>query len=353
VSFGFGGAGAGSGDAGGAARAEVSGVGAVTGVALGRASSVRVGAQLTPSEPKAALGSTAASVTKKRPKACNGSGAYHRCTHSLLELFRLRALRATLARMGRRLGLVTFALVVACSKKASLEAAPRASALPHPPAPGTPEAAINRWNALINRADVQGLADVYADSVDFYGQKLPKARVLALKAAAFRKTPDFMQFISELKVTMLSKDVARAEFGKLSTHAGQASDTNAVLELTRSATDFKVSRETDDPTEARKGKAVERCEAAVVNLVINTEPAKSMLAAKTPPDVHMGLRIAGGPPDQPTYAVAVHEDHTDHLATLAWYDIDPKTGSMRDSESEGPPLKVDAALSQRVVAACQ
>ncbi|HTQ06474.1 MAG TPA: hypothetical protein VMI54_21590 [Polyangiaceae bacterium] len=319
-------------------------------------------------------------MTKKRPKACNGSGAYHRCTHSLLELFRLRALRATLARMGRRLGLVTFALVVACSKKASLEAAPRASALPHPPAapshagakpsaapaspaasaaappapaPGTPEAAINRWNALINRADVQGLADVYADSVDFYGQKLPKARVLALKAAAFRKTPDFMQFISELKVTMLSKDVARAEFGKLSTHAGQASDTNAVLELTRSATDFKVSRETDDPTEARKGKAVERCEAAVVNLVINTEPAKSMLAAKTPPDVHMGLRIAGGPPDQPTYAVAVHEDHTDHLATLAWYDIDPKTGSMRDSESEGPPLKVDAALSQRVVAACQ
>ncbi|HEV8551530.1 MAG TPA: hypothetical protein VGQ57_20925 [Polyangiaceae bacterium] len=268
--------------------------------------------------------------------------------------------------------LVVAPLAPACSKPAAREvpkpastsaAAPlpaRPSATPATPSasvasriPTPAELAFNRWNELHNQHDAKGLAAVYADTVDFYGQKLAKARVLAIKASAFEKTPDFDQTPLQLKITNPSRDWARAEFEKSWRQNGTVAITSAVLELERIRGTFLVTKETDGPSELRKMKTEGACENAVIELVLATEPARALLMSEMPPDVHMGLRIAGGPPDQPVYAVAVHESHPDHLATLAWYDVDPKTGSMRDGETEGPPLKVDPALARKVVAACK
>jgi len=213
---------------------------------------------------------------------------------------------------------------------------------------------VDRWNDLHRARDVKGLAEVYADDIEFYGQRLPKQRVLALKTTAFEKAPDFTQSVSALKITRPSADRARAEFTKSWTQGGKTSSTTAVLELSRIDGSFKITKETDGPSEARKNRATEsRCENAIVDLVFHTEPARTMLLAQMPDDVRMGMRFGIEPPDQPVYSVAVHEVHEDHLATLAWYDVDPKTGAMSESGEGNPPLQVDAKLAKRVVAACK
>lgn len=103
------------------------------------------------------------------------------------------------------------------------------------------------------------------------------------------------------------------------------------------------------PAEAAAG----ACEEAIADVVFGTEPAATLLRAPMPPDVRMGMRVGARPPEQPVYSVAIHEVHSDHLATLAWFDVDPKTGAMIESGAGDRPLLVPPALGHRVVAACR
>ncbi|HYQ04944.1 MAG TPA: hypothetical protein VER96_39985 [Polyangiaceae bacterium] len=261
--------------------------------------------------------------------------------------------------------LLPLLLMFGCSRKETSQATPvptvsasAPSTTAAPPATAaqaqaTSEGAVDRWNDLHRARDAQGLAAIYADKVEFYGQQLPKQRVLAMKASAFEKAPDFTQSVSGLKITKPSADRARAEFTKSWTQGGKTSTTTAVLELSRTDGSFKVTKETDGPSEARKNAAAEGgCEKAIIDLVLHTEPAKGMLMSPMPADVRMGMRFGSEPPEQPVYSVAVHEVHEDHLATLAWYDVDPKTGTMSESGTE-THFQVDPTLAQKVVAACK
>ncbi|HEX4340067.1 MAG TPA: hypothetical protein VH062_29370 [Polyangiaceae bacterium] len=233
---------------------------------------------------------------------------------------------------------------------------PSIATVPGSATPTDAKSAVEHWNALHAKLDAKGLASVYADPVEFYGQRLPKERVLAMKTLQFERAKDYAQSLEDLRITTPAPGRARAEFTKRWTQGGKPGSTAAVLELVSTPDGFLVTKETDGPSEALKNglKKPGSCEAAVIALVIATEPAKGLLETPMPPGsgVTMGLRIGGEPPEQPTYSVAVHEDHPDHLATMGWYDVDPKTGSMTDT-TDDQPCKTDPALSRKVVEACK
>src|SRR3954470_5802814 len=85
-----------------------------------------------------------------------------------------------------------------CAKKtdapAGVPSAPAPAASAQAASPAAPSAAgsvqsvplgaINLWDDLHRQRDARGLDAVYADTDDFYGQRLPKGRVLALKTGA-------------------------------------------------------------------------------------------------------------------------------------------------------------------------
>jgi len=273
-----------------------------------------------------------------------------------------------------RLRIVPCALVLACSKQAAVETKPKpvasatpsvatasasavttesaqASAAPRvasaapvlPPA----EPVVARWNELHSQRDAKGLADVYADRVEFYGEKLTKARVLALKKAAFQHAPDYTQSITNLKVTKPSPDRARAEFTKSWTQGGKTSSTGAVLELAGGPSGFKVTKETDGPSEIKRAQAAyNACNGAAMDLLAHTEDV-----ADTLKDKRMGLHMGSGPPEDPTFSIAVHQEHSYGWETLWWYDVDPKTGIAKNDM--GQTLKVDASWAQKIVDACK
>jgi hypothetical protein len=209
------------------------------------------------------------------------------------------------------------------------------------------EPAVARWNELHDRHDAKGLADVYADTVEFYGEKLPKERVLALKRAAFQKAPDYTQSLTGLKVTKPSADRARAEFTKSWTQSGKTSSIAAVLELAAAPSGFKVTKETDGPSEIKRAQlAWNACNGAAMDLLSHTADVSDTLK-----DKRMGLHMGSGPPDDPTFSIAVHQEHSYGWETLWWYDVDPKTGNAKNDMGE--TLKVDASWARKVVDACK
>lgn len=163
-----------------------------------------------------------------------------------------------------RLVPVTLCLL-ACSRSpgaapvtGSASAAPAPVSSPIPPTGTAPEAdadakaVVERWDALNRRKDAKGLEGLYAEMIDFYGQKLTKARVVALKTAAFEKTQDFTQSIAGLRLATTATDRVRADFTKTWTQGGVSKSTAAVLELTRVGTSFKVTTESDASAENLK-----------------------------------------------------------------------------------------------------
>lgn len=261
------------------------------------------------------------------------------------------------------------ALVLACSKKEALETArkPAASAAPAVSAEAAPrhsaaapsatqaarpappiEPVVARWNELHRARDAKGLAEMYADTVEFYGEKLPKERVLALKRAAFKQAPDYTQSISKLKVSSPAADRARAEFTKSWTQGGKSNTTGGVLELALVGAAFKVTKETDGPSEMRRAAAVESaCGGAVLELLSHTEDVQNYLTVSA----HTGLHLAAEPPEQPTYSVSVYDEHPEGWDTLAWFDVDPKTGGVQNGS--GQRVEVDPKRAQKVVDACK
>jgi hypothetical protein len=258
--------------------------------------------------------------------------------------------------------------VLACSKPAVVETNPKPAPPPAtmastPSASARPSAAasvasavavlppvepvVARWNELHGQRDVQGLAQVYADTVEFYGEKLAKERVLALKKKAFEKAPDYTQSITGLKLTKPSPDRARAEFTKSWTQGGKTSSIAAVLELAGAPSGFKVTKETDGPSEVKRAQvAWSGCNGAAMNLLSHTDDVSDILK-----DKGMGLHMGSGPPDDPTFSIAVHQERASGWETLWWYDIDPKTGIAKNDM--GQTLKVDPSWTQKLIDACK
>ena len=72
-------------------------------------------------------------------------------------------------------------------------------------------ATVLAWNAAINAHDSARLAPLYADPVEIYGTKMPRARALAAKQASFAKHDH--DALSSIEVT----PAGHAQFDKKST----------------------------------------------------------------------------------------------------------------------------------------
>jgi hypothetical protein len=148
-------------------------------------------------------------------------------------------------------------------------------------------------------------------------------------------------------------------FQKTWTANGKEQSVAGSLRLAKEAGAWVVVEESDAKADAlrargRAAASVDSCEEFVVGVVMSVPEAKRLLAGPTNPaggHESNGLRIGGGPPDSPTFAVAVHENHATHLVTLAWFDVDPKTGQVTDSPLGGAQ-KADPALVKKMIAAC-
>ena len=73
---------------------------------------------------------------------------------------------------------------------ASVDAAPK-------PTVPTPRDVAERWNAAHVAHDAHALEALYGARVDFYGQELTNKECVARKKAAFEKSPDYTQSVSD------------------------------------------------------------------------------------------------------------------------------------------------------------
>jgi hypothetical protein len=172
--------------------------------------------------------------------------------------------------------------------------------------PGTPPAdaqtkareLVQTWNDALSRHDVAALSRLYADSVVFYGQQLPRARISALKAAAFGAAPSFTQEIAQLTSELLpgSGGAVGLRFRKRSGTAGKLSRIGARLVVAPDHDGaLRITLESDDATDARLAAhsaqaSDESCEAAALTAI---QSAPDVLrewqrVAKESPEVRPG-----------------------------------------------------------------
>jgi hypothetical protein len=218
-------------------------------------------------------------------------------------------------------------------------------------------AVVKRWNDALATRDASLLKTVYGAQVRLYTKAVDRDAAIKAKAAALAAAKDYTQSISAIEVDLRAADRPRASFQKKWTANGKEQTVVGSLVLAKEAGSWVVVEESDAKTDERRARAAasqDSCEALVIGVVSSTPKAASLLAGPTDPaggHSSNGLRIAGGPPESPTFGVAVHENHPDHLLTLAWFEVDPKTGKVTDS-LDGEEQKADPALVQRMMAAC-
>lgn len=216
---------------------------------------------------------------------------------------------------------------------------------------------VKRWNDALATRNAPLLKTVYGAQVRLYTKALDRDAAIKAKAAALAATKDYTQSISAIEVDLRAADRPRASFQKKWTANGKEQTVVGSLVLATEAGQWVVVEESDAKTDERRARAAasqDSCEALVLGVVSSTPMAARLLAGPTNPaggHESNGMRIDGGPPESPTFGVAVHESHADHLVTLAWFDVDPKTGKVTDS-IDGAGQKADPALVQKMMAAC-
>jgi hypothetical protein len=104
---------------------------------------------------------------------------------------------------------------------AGVQAAPQAN---------TPADVVKNWDKAHNDHDAQALGALYAPNVEFYGQHLSNAQVIAAKDQAFKRDPAFKQQLSNLKIEEGPND-ATATFSKDWFANGKAHNVDASLQL--------------------------------------------------------------------------------------------------------------------------
>jgi hypothetical protein len=265
--------------------------------------------------------------------------------------------------------------VVACSRpttRSAPEAGPPAGSAAVAPAAAPPVAAappkvdpreaeiltvVKRWNDALATRNPLLLKTVYGAQVRLYTSTVDRDAAIQAKVAALAAAKDYTQSIGAVEIDLRAADRPRASFQKKWTSNGKAQTVVGSLVLAKEAGDWVVVEESDAKTDERLARAaasMDSCEAFVIGVVSSTPKASRLLAGPTNPaggHPSNGLRFGGGPPESPTFAVALHENHADRLVTLAWFDVDPKTGKVTDL-LEGGEHKADPALVRKMVAAC-
>lgn len=220
-------------------------------------------------------------------------------------------------------------------------------------------AVTRKWNEALAKRDAKALDGLYAKKVRLYLVDMPRENAVKAKADALEKAKDYTQSISFVEIDTRKKPEPKALFHKKWTANGKDSLVLASLTFTKEDGKWVIKDESDAPTDQRRARAAanaEGCESLVQKLVTSTAEAQALLnGPKDPAHGHNtnGTRLGGGPPESPTYGVAIHENHDDHVATLMWFDVDPKTGNVTTMLDPDKPLKADATLTDKVKAACK
>jgi hypothetical protein len=216
---------------------------------------------------------------------------------------------------------------------------------------------VKRWNEALATRNTALLKTVYGAEVHLYTKPVDRDAAIKAKSTALAAAKDYTQSISAIEMDLRTAERPRVSFQKKWTANGKAQSVTGSLVLVKEAGAWVVVEESDAKTDelrARAAASVDSCEAFVVGVVMSTPKAARLLAGPTNPaggHASNGLRLGSGPPDSPTFAVAVHENHAERLVTLAWFDVDPKTGQVTDSLLGGEQ-KADPALVKKMMAAC-
>jgi hypothetical protein len=117
------------------------------------------------------------------------------------------------------------------------------------PAVLTPREVADRWNAAHVAHDAHALEGLYAGRVSFYGQDLTNKECVARKKAAFDKSPDYTQSLSDFKTFDFDAGavpVTDIDFKKTTSAGGVTHDYKAALSIDRSGL---IVRESDATTD--------------------------------------------------------------------------------------------------------
>lgn len=240
--------------------------------------------------------------------------------------------------------------------------APSPTALGAPPKPSPVEEEIaaltKKWNDALAKRDAKALEGVYASNVRLYTVEMTRDKAVKTKASALTAAKDYTQSIAAVEFDVRKKDEPKALFNKKWTQNGAEQQVRASLVFTKEGGKWLIKEESDAPSDARRLRAAQdadSCESLVQKLAASTPEALRILGTRPDPSkghLSNGTRLGGGPPDEPHYSVAIHENHDDHIVTLMWIDVDPKTGAMV-STLDDKPLKGSPDLVDKVKAACK
>jgi len=218
-------------------------------------------------------------------------------------------------------------------------------------------AVTRRWNEALARRDAGALRSVYGAQVRLYQNTVDREAAIKTKAAALAASKDYTQAITAVEFDLRTADRPKAGFDKKWTSKGKQQSVRGSLVFAKEGGQWVVVEESDTKTDERRARAEankDSCEGLVVGVVMSVPEASQILNGPTDPaEGHNsnGLRIDGGPPESPTFAVAIHENHPDHLLTLAWFEVDPRTGRVTEGLDK-TPRKADPALVEKMKAAC-
>jgi serine/threonine protein kinase len=123
------------------------------------------------------------------------------------------------------------------------------AATPAAPSAETPTGILQLWNDAHNRHDTEALRTLYADEVEFYGQRYTLTKVLAVKRQLFQRHADFKQASEGMSLTRVGSRT-RADFNKTWLAAGATKSIGATLAVAPVQGQLRIVEETDDSVRA-------------------------------------------------------------------------------------------------------
>ena len=154
---------------------------------------------------------------------------------------------------------------------------------------------VHAWNDALDRHDTARLAELYRDSVRFYGRGLKKAAVVAAKVAALQQQPTFhQQIVGPLELTHASDGSLTVNFVKRSGEAGKLRDTKAILVLVLRDGSWLIDGE-GDVRPSLDAAALEACQGKAAEVVgALPEVKRAQASAMAEADASKGSSRFGG-----------------------------------------------------------
>jgi len=237
-----------------------------------------------------------------------------------------------------------------------------ASATSAPPAPAPRRDSplletVRQWNEAILSRNRDAMEQVYAEQVAFYGQRLPREKVITSKLASLEKAPGYSQSLEDLRIEQRDSESPVIVFEKHWIANAKPGKVSARLTLRREHSRWVVAEETDLPTIARFSRTTpysEACQEAVMKLVATTDEGHGYLMSRGPSPDYPANSARFETDDWPKPRVAIQENNEGYRVTLAWFQVDVVALTVvEDLTGSGEPLRTQAAARDAVKAACK